>query len=85
VRTRHRWMDSRGLQLLEDARYRIAESWCRGADARNAGGLEVDPWDDEAASWSLLGAMVAVLEEKAGLWGKCHSTISPQRCTRCPA
>jgi len=70
VRTRHRWMDSRGLQLLEDARYRIAQSWCRGADARNARGLEVDPWDDEAASWSLLGAMVAVLEEKANLWGE---------------
>lgn len=63
-------MDSRGLQLLEDARYRIAESWCRGADARNARGLEVDPWDDEAASWSLLGAIVAVLEEKASLWGE---------------
>jgi len=63
-------MDSRGLRLLEDARYRVAESWCHGADARNADGLEVDPWDDDAASWSLLGAMVAVLEEEARLWGE---------------
>jgi len=28
-------------------------------------GFEVDPWDDSAASWSLLGAMVAVLEREA--------------------
>jgi hypothetical protein len=28
-------------------------------------GLEVDPWNDAAASWSLLGAMVAVLEREA--------------------
>ena len=63
-------MGSRGLRLLEDARSRVAESWCRGADARNADGLEVDPWDDDAASWSLLGAMVAVLEEEGRLWGE---------------
>jgi hypothetical protein len=63
-------MDSRGLRLLEDARCRVAESWCRGADARNADGLEVDPWEDDATSWSLLGAMVAVLEEEARLWGE---------------
>jgi len=63
-------MDSRGLRLLEDARSRVAESWCRGADARNADGLEVDPWEDGATSWSLLGAMVAVLEEEARLWGE---------------
>jgi hypothetical protein len=63
-------MDSRGLRLLQDARRRVAESWCRGADARNAEGLEVDPWDADATSWSLLGAMVAVLEEEARLWGE---------------
>jgi beta-glucanase (GH16 family) len=63
-------MDSRGRQLLQDARRRVAESWCRGADARDAHGFEVDPWDDDAVSWSLLGAMVAVLEEEAQLWGE---------------
>jgi hypothetical protein len=63
-------MNSPGLHLLRETRRRVAESWCRGADARNADGLEVDPWDDDAASWSLLGAMVAVLEEEARLWGE---------------
>jgi hypothetical protein len=63
-------MDSPGLQLLRETRRRVARSWCRGADARNADGLEVDPWDDDAASWSLLGAMVAALEEEADIWGE---------------
>jgi hypothetical protein len=63
-------MNSHGLSLLRETRRRVAESWCRGADARNADGLELDPWDDDAASWSLLGAMVAVLEEEALLWGE---------------
>jgi hypothetical protein len=57
--------ESRGRQLLQDARTLVAESWCHGADARDVNGLEVDPWDDAAASWSLLGAMVAVLEREA--------------------
>ena len=59
--------DSRGLGLLHDARRLLAVSWCQGADARDAAGCEVDPWDENAASWSLLGAMVAVLEEEASL------------------
>jgi hypothetical protein len=63
-------MNSRGLELLRETRRRVARSWCRDADARNGDGLEVDPWDDDAASWSLLGAIVAVLEEEACLWGE---------------
>jgi hypothetical protein len=62
--------DSRGLGLLHDARRLVAVSWCQGADARDAAGWEVDPWDENAASWSLLGAMVAVLEEEASLVGE---------------
>jgi len=57
--------DSRGLRLLQDARSLVAESWCHGADARDAQGSEVEPWDESAASWSLLGAIVAVLEREA--------------------
>jgi hypothetical protein len=57
--------DSRGLRLLREARRLVAESWCRGADARNAGGGPVEPWDEAAVSWSLLGAIVAVLERQA--------------------
>jgi len=63
-------MDSDGLWLLRETRRRVAESWCRGADARNADGQEVEPWEDDAVSWSLLGAMVAVLEQEARLWGE---------------
>jgi len=57
-------MASRGLRLLQDVRMLVAESWCHGADARDVDGFEVDPWDAAAASWSLLGAMVAVLERE---------------------
>lgn len=63
-------MDSTGLRLLQEARRLVAESWCRGADARDAEGNEVEPWDDAAASWSLLGAMVAVLEAEAARGGE---------------
>jgi hypothetical protein len=58
-------MDSRGLRLLLDARRLVAASWCCGADARDADGVEVDPWAVQAASWSLLGAIVAALEDQA--------------------
>jgi hypothetical protein len=63
-------VENRGLQLLRDARRLVADSWCRGADARDAGGSEVPPWDETAASWSVLGAMVAALEEEATLSGE---------------
>ena len=63
-------MESRGQQLLQDARKLVAASWCHGADARDVNGFEVDPWDDAAASWSLLGAVVAVLEREASLSGE---------------
>jgi hypothetical protein len=54
-----------GLRLLVAARGLVVRGWCRGADARNAAGAEVHPWDAEAVSWSLLGAIVAVLEWEA--------------------
>jgi hypothetical protein len=52
-------------RLLQGARELVARSWSRGADARDENGDPVDPWDDRAASWSLLGALVAVLEREA--------------------
>jgi hypothetical protein len=58
-------MESRARQLLEGARELVAESWCHGVDALDAHGFEVDPWDEGAASWSLLGAVVAVMEREA--------------------
>ena len=62
--------DSRGLQLLRDARQLVESSWCRGADARDADGSVVEPWDEQAASWSMLGAIVAVLEHEASFAGE---------------
>lgn len=60
-----RRMGAAAIQLLREARSLVAESWCIGAEARDAAGSEVSPWDDRAASWSLLGALVAVLEREA--------------------
>ena len=62
--------ESRAHRLLEDARELVAKSWCHGVDALDVDGFEVDPWDDEAASWSLLGAVVAVLEREASDGGE---------------
>src|SRR5262249_6313613 len=62
VRGRSAGMTATGLQLLREARALVAEAWCRGAEARDAAGSKVSPWDDRAASWSVLGAIVAVLE-----------------------
>jgi hypothetical protein len=54
-----------GRRLLEEARTLVARAWCRGAEARDDTGAHVNPWDDRAACWSLLGAIVAVLEREA--------------------
>ena len=43
----------------------MRRGWTQGVDARGADGAAVDPWDERAASWSLLGAIVAVLERDA--------------------
>lgn len=61
---------SRGLRLLEGARELVSTGWCRGADARDSAGVELDPWQDDAVSWSLLGALVAVLEREAARSGE---------------
>ena len=55
---------------MKATRELVAESWCSGADALDADGFEVDPWDDKAVSWSLLGAVVAVLERDSSLAGE---------------
>lgn len=51
-----------GQELLVEARDLVAGSWTQHADARRSDGSSVDPWDREAASWSLLGALVAGYE-----------------------
>jgi hypothetical protein len=63
-------VESGGRQLLQDARKLVAESWCHGTDARDVDGFQVEPWDGNAASWSLLGALVAALERETSLEGE---------------
>ena len=45
--------------MLQEARGLLLRGWSRGAQARDAQGQVVLPWSDEAASWSLLGALLA--------------------------
>jgi hypothetical protein len=56
---------SPGRRLLTDATTLVGRGWCQGAEAVGQDGETLDPWDDQAVSWSLLGAIVAVLESEA--------------------
>jgi len=61
----------RAVDLLLRARELVAAGWAHSADARAADGREVEPWSEDAVSWSLLGAIVAALEEQdAGAGGE---------------
>lgn len=62
--------ESRGFDLLVQSRELVAQGWCQGADARDADGTSVDAWDSAAESWSILGAIVAVLEREAATTGE---------------
>jgi hypothetical protein len=48
--------------MLMEARGLLLRGWCQDAQARNERGSIVPPWSDEAASWSLLGAVLATWE-----------------------
>jgi hypothetical protein len=63
-------MDARPPALLDRARRLIARGWTQHADARAADHSPVHPWDDRAASWSLLGALVAAVEHTAATRGE---------------
>jgi hypothetical protein len=60
------------VALLRRARELIGSGWTQGADARAADGTPLDPWSDGASAWSLLGALVAALEE-----GEAHDQALP--------
>ncbi|HEY3051261.1 MAG TPA: hypothetical protein VGJ40_05990 [Gaiellaceae bacterium] len=45
--------------MLTEARGLLLKGWCQDAYARDERGRIVLPWSDQAASWSLLGAMLA--------------------------
>lgn len=53
-----------GQDLLLGATRLIALGWVQGVDAIDAAGSPVEPWDDTAVAWSLLGALVAALERR---------------------
>jgi hypothetical protein len=63
-------MVGRGLRLLQETRERVATAWCQGSDSRDRHGNTVQPWDEQAASWSLLGALVAAVEHEAEVSGE---------------
>jgi hypothetical protein len=45
--------------MLQESRRLLLRGWSRGAQARDPQGQVVLPWSEEAASWSLLGALLA--------------------------
>ena len=57
-------MDIRAVDLLFRARDLVWSGWTQNADARAADGVECRPWQRGAVEWSLLGAIVAALEEQ---------------------
>jgi hypothetical protein len=65
----HPQTDAR-TDLLSNARRLIDRGWTQHADARADDDRPVQPWDARAASWSLLGALVAAVEEAATTYGE---------------
>ncbi|MFL5910727.1 MAG: hypothetical protein ACJ768_09205 [Gaiellaceae bacterium] len=57
-------MDTRAVELLRRASDLIGHGWTQHAESRDAAGGAVDPWQPSATCWSLLGALVAALEEQ---------------------
>src|SRR4051794_14416011 len=60
----------RGDDLLRHARELVGRGWSKGADARDAAGKPVPSWSEAAASWSMLGALVAATEAQAAAAGE---------------
>ena len=65
---------SRDTRLPRHARRLIEGGWTQHADARAADKSVVHPCDERAVSWSLLGALVAALEDVAASDGE-HAAI----------
>ena len=58
-------MERASVELLRRACDLVRSGWSQHADARSAEGVEVQPWQKTGVAWSLLGALVAALEERA--------------------
>ncbi len=53
-----------GQALLLGAAELVGHGWVQGTAAVDVDGTPVEPWDDTAVAWSLLGALVASLERR---------------------
>ena len=51
--------DDTAAAMLMEARGLLLRGWSKGAQARDERGHIVNAWSDEAASWSLIGALLA--------------------------
>jgi hypothetical protein len=58
-------VDRGSVELLRRACELVRSGWSQHADARTAEGAEAQPWRETAVAWSLLGALVAALEERS--------------------
>jgi hypothetical protein len=58
-------VDTRAVELLRRASDLIRRGWTQHAESRDIAGAAVDPWQRAAICWSLLGALVAALEEQS--------------------
>ena len=57
------------LVLLGHATQLVSSGWTQHADARDADGNRVDPWDAAAVSWSLLETLTVAYERLLGSAG----------------
>ena len=51
--------ESTAAAMLTEARGLLTRGWSKGAQARDVRGHVVNAWSDQAASWSLVGALLA--------------------------
>jgi len=61
-------------QILFGARELVHEGWCQGVDARDARGQRCAPWNRDARTWSVLGALVASEGDEPDV--RAHSSAS---------
>jgi hypothetical protein len=78
-------MDRGSVELLHRACDLVRSGWSQHAEARSAEGVAVQPWQETAVAWSLLGALVGALEEQADHGREYRSTISPRHSTSSPS
>jgi hypothetical protein len=62
-------MNRSDLVLLGHATQLVSAGWTQHADARDADGNRVDPWDAAAVSWSLLETLTVAYERLLGSAG----------------